>query len=121
MAESVETKAVHDQQTLAHPVPAWLLLTVWGALMVLTVVTVAVTYLPMSDMPSLGLWIALGIATTKAMLVALFFMHLWWDKPFYSIIFVGALLCLMLLVGLALVDTKSYQSNISERQQRSMP
>jgi cytochrome c oxidase subunit 4 len=121
MADAANVKDGHDQQALAHPVPAWVLLAVWGALMVLTVVTVAVTYLPTGDMPSLGLWIAMGIATFKAVLVALFFMHLWWDKPFHSIVFVSALLCLMLLVGLALVDTKSYQSNITERQQRSMP
>ena len=48
-------------------------LTVWGVLLVLTAVTVAVSFL------NLGLWnaaVALGIASLKATLVALYFMHL---------------------------------------------
>ena len=55
------------------------------------------------------------------MLVALYFMRFCWDKPFHSIVFVIALLCVMLLVGLALTDTKDYQGNIKEHQQRTMP
>ena len=48
-------------------------LTVWAVLLVLTAVTVAVSYL------NLGLWnaaAALSIASLKAALVALYFMHL---------------------------------------------
>lgn len=119
MAETVDSKHGHDE--LAHPVPARILIGIWGALMLLTVVTVAVTYLPIGDMPALGLWIAMGIATVKATLVALYFMHLRWDKPFHSIVFVTALLCVMLLVGLALMDTKDYQPSIQEREQRLTP
>lgn len=121
MADTIEAKAGHDPQALAHPVPAGILLAVWGALMVLTVVTVAVTYLPLGDMPWLGLWIAMGIATVKAVLVALYFMHLWWDRPFHSIVFVTALFFVMLLVGLTLTDTKDYQSDLKEQQQRILP
>lgn len=121
MTDTLEAKTGHDPQALPHPVPAWVLLAVWGALMVLTVVTVAVTYLPMGDLPAMGLWIAMGIATVKAVLVALYFMHLWWDRPFHSIVFVTALLCAMLLVGLALTDTKDYQSDIRDHQQRTAP
>lgn len=121
MTEAAEAKAGHDGQALAHPVPTWILLAVWGGLMLLTVVTVAVTYLPTSDLPALGLWIAMGIATVKAVLVALFFMHLWWDKPFHSMVFIGALFCVMLLVGLALMDTRDYQKDIRELQQRTTP
>jgi cytochrome c oxidase subunit IV len=121
MADAAETRNGHNGQALAHPLPAWLLLAVWGALLALTVVTVAVTYLPMGDLPALGLWIAMGIATVKATLVALYFMHLRWDRPFHAIVFVTALLCIMLLVGLAMLDTKDYQPNIRERQQRNMP
>ena len=47
---------------------------VFGALAVLTVVTVAVSYLHMALTPAVVL--ALIIATLKASLVALFFMHL---------------------------------------------
>ncbi len=47
---------------------------VFGALAVLTTVTVAVSYLDLSIGPAIAL--ALLIATVKASLVALFFMHL---------------------------------------------
>ena len=47
---------------------------VFGALAVLTAVTVAVSYLNLSIGPAIAL--ALLIATVKASLVALFFMHL---------------------------------------------
>lgn len=49
-------------------------LMVFGALAVLTVVTVGVSYLGLGIGPAIGL--ALLIATVKASLVALFFMHL---------------------------------------------
>ena len=49
-------------------------LMVFGALAVLTIVTVGVSYLGLSIGPAIAL--ALLIATVKASLVALFFMHL---------------------------------------------
>lgn len=49
-------------------------LIVFGALLVLTVVTVAVSYLEISVPAAIGL--ALVIATIKASLVACYFMHL---------------------------------------------
>ncbi len=89
-----------------HVVPVRLLLAIWGALLVLTIVTVAVTRV---DLGGFNLWLALLIAVVKASLVALYFMHLRWDKPFNSIVFVASLAFVMLFVGLALVDTKEYQ------------
>ena len=47
---------------------------VFGALLVLTIVTVAVSYLHMAVIPAVT--VALIIATFKASLVAMFFMHL---------------------------------------------
>lgn len=61
--------AVHDMK--AH-VRVYMM--VFGALAVLTVVTVAVSYLHLPVVPAIAL--ALVIATFKASLVALFFMHL---------------------------------------------
>jgi cytochrome c oxidase subunit IV len=88
---------------LAHVMPLWLLAAVWGALLVFTVVTVAVTKL---DFGGMNLWIAMGIATVKASLVALYFMHLRYDRPFNAVILISALLFVTLFVGLALTDTK---------------
>ena len=75
----------------------------------LTVITVAAVHV---DLGKLNLWIALIIATVKASLVALFFMHLWYDKPFNAIVFVGALVFVMLFVGFALLDTTAYQPEL---------
>ncbi len=50
---------------------------VWGALVVLTVVTVAVSYVHLG---MLNVVVALLVASVKASLVALFFMHLRYEN-----------------------------------------
>src|SRR5919206_4189001 len=55
-----------------HIAPIRLYFTIFAALMVLTVVTVAVTYVHLGEF---NLAAALAIAITKAALVILFFMH----------------------------------------------
>src|SRR5215216_3719627 len=52
---------------------------VFGALLVLTLVTVGVSYLNLNETPAVV--IALAIAATKASLVAMFFMHLKGERP----------------------------------------
>jgi cytochrome c oxidase subunit IV len=55
---------------------------VFGSLMVLTLITVAVSYLHLALAPAVAL--ALVVATVKASLVALYFMHLSHEKgPIY--------------------------------------
>jgi cytochrome c oxidase subunit 4 len=92
-----------------HAVPLWLLLAVFLALIVLTVVTVAVTKV---DLGKANLWIAMLIAGIKATLVALYFMHLRWDKLFHGIIFLGAIAFVVLFIGIALMDTQAYHPDI---------
>lgn len=92
-----------------HVVPMRVLLAVWVALVALTWVTVAATSF---DFGSANLWIALVIATVKGSLVALYFMHLRWDKPFNAIVFVSALAFVMLFVGFAMMDSAHYQPNV---------
>jgi cytochrome c oxidase subunit IV len=95
----------------AHAVPLKELVLVLAALLALTVLTVAVTYV---DLGSLNLVVALGIATLKALLVALFFMHLRRDRPFHGIVFLASILFVMLFVGLVLIDTSAYQPDLIE-------
>jgi cytochrome c oxidase subunit IV len=66
----------HSAEDLAKHVRVYL--TVFGSLMVLTVVTVAVSYLHLSIWPALIL--ALVIASVKAGMVAGYFMHLIGEK-----------------------------------------
>lgn len=92
-------------EDLGHAVPLRILLATWGTLVVLTIVTVGAAYL---DLGSMNILVALLIAVVKSSVVALFFMHLWWDKPFHSIVFVSATLFVMLFITFALIDTKEY-------------
>jgi cytochrome c oxidase subunit 4 len=52
---------------------------VFGVLLALTLVTVAVSYLRLPSLPTMAL--GLTIASAKAALVALFFMHLKGERP----------------------------------------
>lgn len=98
-----------SEQGFVHVTPARVLLTVWGLLLALTLLTVAATW---ADLGGFNLWVAMLIATVKASCVALYFMHLRWDRPFNAVVFIGSLLFVMLFVGLALMDTQSYQPEL---------
>ena len=71
----------------------------FAGLIVLTGLTVAVAQF---DLGNMNLYLALAIATLKASLVVLFFMHLLWDRPFHSMLFIGCLLFVSLFIGIAL-------------------
>src|SRR5690606_36856951 len=97
----------HDDHGLAHTMPIKGLIGVWAALMVFTVLTVSVTAFDLGY--RMNLVVAMVIATIKAALVMLFFMHLWWDKRFNVLMFVGSFLFVALFVGLVLNDRGEYQ------------
>jgi len=86
-----------------------LLVVVWIALMIGTWLTVTATYV---DLGPLNIWIGLLIATVKAVLVALYYMHLRWDRPFNGFVFLTAFLFLGIFVGITLMDTGHYQDAI---------
>ncbi|HEY8551465.1 MAG TPA: cytochrome C oxidase subunit IV family protein [Vicinamibacterales bacterium] len=80
---------------------------VFLALMVGTIVTVAVTYV---DLGWLNLPVALAIAITKASLVVLFFMHLKFSPKLMKVAFGSAFLFFLILVIHTLSDylTRGY-------------
>lgn len=90
---------------LGHAMDYRILLAVWGALLVFTYITVTVTYV---DLGSLNLIAALVIATIKASLVVLFFMHMLYDHPFHALVFIVALSFVALFVVIVLIDTAQY-------------
>lgn len=105
--------AAHDAGAhVSHVVPIWLLGVNAGALLVLTLITVWVTRFDFG--PRLNLVIAMVIALIKATLVVLFFMHLVWDKPMNSIVFVSSLTFVTLFVIFALFDSSRYSQNIQQ-------
>jgi cytochrome c oxidase subunit 4 len=103
-------KVAHDApHGVGHVVSLKILVNVFLALTLLTIVTVGASYVNFGEF---NLIIALAIAVVKASLVVLFFMHLRWDKPFNSIVFVGCLIFVGLFISLALLDTGQYHGSV---------
>ncbi len=102
----------HHGDEIAHVTPVRLLLTVWGALMVLTIITVAVTSVDLGS--RVNLVVAMAIATVKAGLVVTYFMHLRWDRPFHTLVFLGSLLFVSLFISMTLLDKSEYEADIEE-------
>lgn len=75
---------------------------VWAGLMALTVLTYALSRLHIPG--GWGVVVALGIASAKGSLVALFFMHLWDQRGANRLVFVTSLVFVALLIGLTLLD-----------------
>ena len=84
-----------------HHVPYKVYFIVWGALLVLTAVTVGVSYVNMKNVTVLT---AMLIAATKSMLVLLYFMHIRFEKPLYSVMILAAMLTYGIFVALTFVD-----------------
>lgn len=74
---------------------------VLAILLVLTVVTVAVSRF---DFGGANMLIAMAIASVKASLVILFFMHVKWDTAINKIVFLSSFLFLSLLFIFTLSD-----------------
>ena len=89
-----------------HALPGWLLFGTWVILMSLTGLTV---FSAQYNLGAFDIPIAMTIATVKALLVMLIFMHLAWDKGFHSVLIFGSLLFVWLFVGFLLIDRGQYQ------------
>jgi len=77
-------------------------LAVWGALVVLTAVTVAVSYVHLGLM---NVVVALLVASVKASLVALFFMHLRYESKLVWGFALTPVFFLVLIIAGTLLDT----------------
>ena len=94
---------------LAHVMPPGVLLAVFAALIALTAITVAVTRV---DLGSWNLVAALAIATVKASLVALYFMHLREESSLTWVFLTISFLFLGILFSFAFGDylTRGWQN-----------
>ncbi|MFK7734967.1 MAG: cytochrome C oxidase subunit IV family protein [Pirellulaceae bacterium] len=99
----------HDHHGFAHPMPVWQLLAVFFALIFLTIATV---YQSTLDLGSMELVASLVIATIKAALVIMFFMHMIYDKPLNAIFFLSSFIFVALFLGFTLMDAHGYQDRI---------
>jgi cytochrome c oxidase subunit IV len=102
---------------IAHHVdPLWLYLAIFGALIALTVITVGASYV---DFGRANTVIAVLIATTKALFVAIYFMHLRHDRRFNALVFVSGLFFLSFLFLFTLADT-STRNDVDEYHGRAV-
>jgi cytochrome c oxidase subunit 4 len=96
-----------DHGHVGHVVPLWLLAAVAVALMFFTFITVAVTKVDFGSQMNFG--IAMIIALVKSVLVATYFMHLKWDKPFNTVIFLISISLVVLFITFIILDSGQYQ------------
>jgi cytochrome c oxidase subunit 4 len=103
-----DTKATADVQAPhgPHVVSPANLIGVYLILIAFTAITYGVSRL---DLGQFNIWAALTVAVIKASLVILYFMHLRWDSPFNALAIITAILFVALFIGLALLDSVSYQ------------
>lgn len=122
--------AAHSSHHITSPQVLW---ATFSALVALTLLTVAIStvsleafpvhyVLPMvfngpMDLTWLDMPITLGIATVKALLVAVIFMHLQHDKLFNSALLAGAMVFLVLFIGMVVLDSQQYGPQIDSFQQ----
>jgi len=85
-----------------HVLPKDTLLTVFAGLIALTILTVAVAYVPLGP---LNVPVAIAIAAAKASLVVLFFMALWYDNPVNALTFTIGIIMVMVFISFTLIDT----------------
>lgn len=85
-----------------HVMPVRSYLMVASALFVLTVITVAVAQV---DFGAWNLVVAMVVATTKAVLVAMFFMHLFYDNKLFAAFFTGSFVILGIFIIITMFDT----------------
>jgi cytochrome c oxidase subunit 4 len=94
-----------------HIIPLKTLLSTTLALLVLTIATVGVFYL---NIPApFDVVVALLLATFKATLVGMFFMGLYYDEKFNTVVLVFSFLFFFVFVGITLLDTMYRDSGIS--------
>lgn len=90
----------HDEYIETH-VPLSTYFMVFGALMVLTVITVAVAFV---DLGNLNVAVALAVAVIKASLVVLFFMHVRYASRLTQLVVLCSLVWLGFLFFITLSD-----------------
>lgn len=93
----------HKPDHVPHVTPLPIYMKTFGALVVLTLLTVGVSRVNLGH--TTNLLIALFIATIKAGTVGAMFMHLYTDQKFHAAIFASSLVFLLIFVSFTMFDT----------------
>lgn len=107
------THELADDEVHIHALSVGLLLKVFLALVGLTILTVLTGK---ADLYGMDLAVALIIATCKATLVCLFFMHLKYDKPLHGMIFLFSVMFVGLFLAFVALDKGQYEGDVLARQ-----
>jgi len=93
-----------------HVLPAGIYVSIWAILMFLTGLTVFVSFI---ELHNWNVVLALVIATIKATLVVLFFMHLYYSSKLTKVTLIAAIFFLFLLLALSMTDylTRGWLTN----------
>jgi cytochrome c oxidase subunit 4 len=94
----------HNQEQEHHITGAGTYLAVFIGLIVLTVLTTAVSFV---NLHAFNVVVALGIATCKMLLVSLWFMHVKHSSALTKVVLIGALLWLGIMLAFTLMDFHS--------------
>jgi cytochrome c oxidase subunit IV len=100
-----------DGKVHSHISPFNFYLGIFGALIVLTCLTVGVSYVHLG---ALNLAVAIAIASVKAALVVTFFMHLRHDNTLNSVIFICGLLFIGVFFAYTMNDTEKRQNELND-------
>jgi cytochrome c oxidase subunit IV len=90
-----------ENETAHHPLSYRALAIVLAILLVLTGVTVGVSYI---DLGFFNVPVALGVACLKVTFVLLFFMHLKYEGPIIIYSFIGTVTFLIIMIGFTFWD-----------------
>lgn len=93
----------HDHGAEHHITPVSTYLGIFVALLVLLVVTVGAAYINLGS-PLINLAFAMVIATIKAVLIVLYFMHVKWGSRLIWVFAAGGFLMLFVLFGITFGD-----------------
>jgi cytochrome c oxidase subunit IV len=99
----------HHDHGMGHAMPLSTLIAVFVSLIALTILTV---YMSNIRLGSAEIFVSMGIATVKAILVAVYFMHMRHDKPLNILLVVFSLFFMTLFISFTLVDSSEYQGEI---------
>ena len=114
--EPANVPAATAEQGLAaeHVLPAKTYFLIYGALILLTVLTVAASLL---ELGAVAIYVAMAVAIIKASLVVSYFMHLKFDARFNSLVFLSSLLFLVIFFSLTMIDlgTRGYMQEVQGR------
>ena len=99
-----------EHNDIAHVAPAKLLVTIFVLLLVFTGITVFLA--KNFHFAGLEVWIAMIIATIKAVLVGLYFMHLRDDNPFNTLVFLSSFMFVGIFIGATMTDTHQYKPSV---------